>query len=804
MRRILAHRGLLLALAVGFALNMLVANHSTPLWDQDEAAYAGFAHTMVATGDWAVPSFTWSEIHRKPPLHIWMMAASFAGLGETLFAVRLHSTVAIGLTCVLLAIWGSALFGRARALGAAVILASSLFGIFGKVAVVDGLLVLFETTAALALLRFVATPRWRWALALWGAMALGLLTKGPPILILIVGLWGWLALFHPRRRFLLRLQPWFGLPLAAAPLMAWGWWTWQVDGGDTVRWMLDWYVLRRTGGAVLGQSGPPGYYLASFTLLLFPWFGLLPAALVRVARRLRTNDSTYHALAGWLAAGWLVYELLPSKLPTYALGAFPALAVILADQALDLSPRRFARSRTVRWGIAFNAVLAVAIGATLFSGAWWLLPGEVLPGLALTGAVAAFTGLSLAVLLQRGEVTAGLICAIAGSMLFFLLAWTTAIPSLAPRLAVTKMVADQVEALATTDTTVVFARNFRLPSLPLYVAQSGLDHRELGDESARDLLSRAEPVVLVTDGESEWAGLPVGVRRVAGWVPDKGVPIRFWVVANGLALAGHAPHDESIGVLTFNVLCRGCDKEGYDEWDDRLPHLRATLERRHPDLVGLQELVGERDLDDLVGPDSIYEVVSYRAGGFTYADAAMLVRKDRFDVLRSGQLWLSPTPGRPFAPAWEPLTVPRYACWAHLRQRSDGQHLLFVNTHFDSNGSNKDGAARLFAEAFGPVAEAMPVIATGDFNTRTSEERWEQIIGGLVDAHDQARTVEGHGPSPDDVPHSSDYVDRDRRVDHILLSDDLDVLRWVFDAEAYGDPPRRPSDHPAIYAEVSL
>ena len=804
MRRLLAHRGLLLALAVGFALNLLAANHSNPLWDQDEAAYAGFAHTMVATGDWAIPSFTWSDIHRKPPLHIWMMAGSFTALGETLFAVRFHSAVAIGLTCALLVIWGSAIFGRDRALGGAVILASSLFGVFGKVAVADGLLVLFETAAALALLRFMAAPGWRWALTFWGAVALGLLTKGPPVLILAVGLAGWLALFHPRRRFLVGLHPWFGLPLAAAPLMAWGWWTWQLDGGETVHWMLDWYVLKRAGGAVLGQSGPPGYYLASFALLLFPWFGLLPAALLRVVRRMRTGDSTYHALAGWLIAGWLVYELLPSKLPAYSLGAFPALAVILADQALDLSTRRLARSRTLRWGLTFNAVFAFVLGASLFSGTWWLLPGEVLPGLAFAGAAAAFAGVSLAVLSRRGAVTAGLICAIAGSMLFFLLAWTTAIPSLAPRLAVTRLVADQIEDLAAPDATVVFARNFRLPSLPLYVAQSGFGYRELGDGSARDLLAGTAPVVLVTDGESDWAGLQGGVRRVAGWVPDKGVPIRFWVVANGPALATQSQHEEPIGVLTFNVLCRRCDREGYDPWDERLPHLRAVLERCQPNLVGLQEPVGKRDLEDLLGQDSTYEVVSYQSGPFTYADAAILVHRGRFDVLQSGQLWLSKTPGRPFAPAWKPIAVPRYACWVHLRQRSDGQHLLFVNTHFDSNGPNKDGAARLFGEVFGPIAEAMPVIATGDFNTRTSEERWDVIVGGLVAAHDRAQETEVRGPSPVDVPHSSDYVDPNRRVDHILLSDDIDVLRWVLDAETYGDPPRRPSDHPAIYADVSL
>lgn len=35
------------------------------LWEQDEAAYAGFAQTMNRTGDYLIPNFIWSDQHRK-------------------------------------------------------------------------------------------------------------------------------------------------------------------------------------------------------------------------------------------------------------------------------------------------------------------------------------------------------------------------------------------------------------------------------------------------------------------------------------------------------------------------------------------------------------------------------------------------------------------------------------------------------------------------------------------------------------------------------------------------------------------
>ena len=533
MRPLLDSRSLLIALAALFAVNLLVTNRSTPLWDQDEAAYAGFAYTMLDTGDWAIPEFTWSEQHRKPPLHFWAMAASMALLGENPFAVRLPSALAIAATCALLAWWGAAVFGRARALSAAVVLMTSLFGVFGKVAVTDGLLVLCETAAALALLRFLDAARLRWAVTLWVAVAAGLLVKGPPILILVGGMGVWLALFHPRRKVLLGLHSWFGLPLALLPLFAWGWVAWRADGGELVRWMVDWYVLRRTTGAVFGQTGPPGYFLVSFAVFFFPWVALLPAALVRTFRRVRSGDKTYLGLAGWLLAGWLFYEVLPSKLPAYVLGAYPALAVILADQALDLSAQRLRSSRLLQVGLVLQVLFGGALAAGLIAGAWLLIPGDVLTSLVVAGCIVAVTTALFGALALRGSMDRALISSMAGFLLFFMVAWLAAVPALRPRLGVTRMVADHVEAVAAPGATVLLDRNYRLPSLPLYLAWAGMEYRELGeDEVPREVLeSGGGDVLIVAVAPSDFSD-PGDGQFVDGWIPDKGVPVRFWIVTS--------------------------------------------------------------------------------------------------------------------------------------------------------------------------------------------------------------------------------------------------------------------------------
>ncbi len=536
MNHLLADRRFLAVVAVLFAVNLVATNGSTPLFDQDEAAYAGFAHTMVETGEWRVPSFLWSEQHRKPPLQFWTMALSMAGLGPSHLAVRLPTTLAFVGTCVLLALWGASLFGRRRALGACLVFATSLLPVFGKIAFTDGLLLLTETAAALALLRHVEGEGRRWTVALWVAVAAGLLVKGPPILILVGGMGLVLALAHPRRRRLLALHPWLGLPLACLPLVTWGWSTWAVDGGATVRWMIDWYVLRRAGGSVLGQTGPPGYYLGVFLLLLLPWSALLPAALVRVARGVRARDGLALGLAAWMIAGWWLWELLPSKLPAYALGASPALALAVAGAGLD-------RGEGGRRGWLYPAgwigqgLLLVALGGALIA-VTIALPGYGAGPLAIAGGWLVLLGLLSWTQALRGPGAVRLGALAVGTMLFFMMVWVVLLPVARPLVATTADVSDRAIALAAADGEVVFARNFRLPSLPFYLGAAGVPYRQLAeDEDPAGLLDGEGPVVVVFDGAGYLEAEPrlpttdLVVETIAGWIPDKGKPVTYWIVA---------------------------------------------------------------------------------------------------------------------------------------------------------------------------------------------------------------------------------------------------------------------------------
>jgi 4-amino-4-deoxy-L-arabinose transferase-like glycosyltransferase len=359
---------LLLGLALLFlVVNLFVVGNSICLWDDDEAAYAGFAQRMLETGDWVNPQFTWSDVHRKTPFHFWSIAVAYLIFGVNEFAVRFPSALAVLLTALALYSLSGPLWGKARAAWAAIIFSSSFLCIsMGKMSLTDAWLMFFQTIAILSLLRYLQQPSWRWNLLFWTAIAIGVLVKGPPILILAGGFWLGMAAMHPQRRHLIGTHPWFFGLLSLLPFVLWAYLSYRSDGGKLLTFLYEWYVLRRIGGSVFGQSGPPGYHLLVAFIAFFPWLPFFVKGLWRALRYARRDEQSI-GLLFWLIFGWVFYELMSSKLPSYAMGAHPAFALATAAVLVDyLDTTKEAKKIVPNWTWWLTATLWLLFSISIF------------------------------------------------------------------------------------------------------------------------------------------------------------------------------------------------------------------------------------------------------------------------------------------------------------------------------------------------------------------------------------------------------------------------------------------------------
>jgi 4-amino-4-deoxy-L-arabinose transferase-like glycosyltransferase len=399
-----------------------------------------------------------------------------------------------------------------------------------KIAVTDGMLLFFETVAALALVNYFHTgekqDRWWFVLGVAGA----LLVKGPPVLILTFGMLGLLLLFYPNRRRWAFFHPWLLFPLAAVPLLLWGRLAWQTDDGVFIRWMIDWYTFSRVGGEVLGQTGPPGYYLVTILIAFLPWTLLFVKAFrdLLVNFKFRNPDKTDLFLAVWLVSGWLIYELMRSKLPAYAIGAYPALALLLGRTAVRLKVQAFKNELSLKIGMGLYLLLWFVLAIALPLAVKPMVSTGVVVMAAAIGVTVVFIALWVVYQAWNSnyeKVVGGILTQTFG---FLLAAWLFVLPGMEPLRGATKSVAQTIRTELPPHTRVYFTRNFQLPTLPYYVARAGYTYKEaLSSAEWTAILASNEAAVLVFNDE-DWAdflALGLEYRLLAshpGWISDRG------------------------------------------------------------------------------------------------------------------------------------------------------------------------------------------------------------------------------------------------------------------------------------------
>jgi 4-amino-4-deoxy-L-arabinose transferase-like glycosyltransferase len=394
-------------LIVAFCLLVFLPGFFTiPPSDRDESRFAQATKQMLETGDFVEIRFGDVARNKKPVGIHWAQAATVSaatslGLaGRTdIWPYRVPSLAGGILAALFTFALGRHLVGREAALVAALMLPASLVVVVEThIAKTDAALLAAVAAMMLLFARAVLAPASfgaAQAAGFWGALGIGALLKGPvaPMVagLAAVSLW-WLDRRAGRTRdWLGALRASWGAPLALAVVAPWAVLIWIATDGAFFIEALRGDFGEKVTGADESHGGPPGYHLLLVALTLFP-ASLIVLRAIPATWAART-DPVVRVLLAWILPTWLVFELLPTKLPHYVSVTFPAVLLLAARWLLDPArrdpPRWLSRVSLGLWllAAAIVAALAVALPVAAGSGVPWGTPVAVIAVAALVWAV---------------------------------------------------------------------------------------------------------------------------------------------------------------------------------------------------------------------------------------------------------------------------------------------------------------------------------------------------------------------------------------------------------------------------------
>jgi hypothetical protein len=182
------------------------------------------------------------------------------------------------------------------------------------------------------------------AVMFWAAELAAIYLKGPPGPALAIVTALSLAIADRDWRWLRRLYPVAGMIAVGVVLAPWLIAIERATEGRFLGDALGHDLMMKLIGAQESHGAPPFSYLLSSLASFWPGSLLLVPAIARGWRRREAPAERF--LLAWLLPAWVLLELVPTKLPHYALPLFPALALLAAaalTDRIELDPATWAR-----------------------------------------------------------------------------------------------------------------------------------------------------------------------------------------------------------------------------------------------------------------------------------------------------------------------------------------------------------------------------------------------------------------------------------------------------------------------------
>ncbi|KIL98097.1 4-amino-4-deoxy-L-arabinose transferase and related glycosyltransferases of PMT family [Paramagnetospirillum magnetotacticum MS-1] len=518
-----------------------------PPMDRDESRFVQATRQMLETGDYIRIQFQQEMRAKKPVGAYWLQAASVSLLSDKatreVWPYRLPSALAAWGAVLMTFAFGQYLFGRQTALIGAALLASSLMLVSeGHQAKTDAIMLACTVAAQGALARFylgargqAAIPGALVALVFWVAMGVSVLVKGPVIpaisilTILALGFadrqWAWLV----------GLRPFTGMIVAASIAAPWFVAISNATGGAFVGEAVKGDLLPKLLGAQESHGGWPGTYLALAAVILWPGSLLLWPAL-SAAWKVRLRPEIRFCLA-WIIPAWVMFEIVPTKLPHYVLPTFPALALLMAVAVVGRAPDLRSKPAKIWYWLwcAIGLALAAAVVIVPYQFAPSLPVMSIPSALMIAGAVLAAAWLAV-----KERMLPAVMALVLTAVTSFQVVFEGVLPSL-DYLFVSRQAAELVASRPHSGAVVV--AGYAEPSLVFLLGTDTV--LTSGENAAQHLTKGPAALSLVSDREEEKffaAAATLGVRPVVvGMVKGFNYSRGRKVTLTAYAVEGKAP-----------------------------------------------------------------------------------------------------------------------------------------------------------------------------------------------------------------------------------------------------------------------